>query len=115
MRGINLPPLPRPPSDVEDCSTLYLSRLERGMPFPAASLLLVAYMAWPNNEAEQNGWIATSTAFFAARQAESTRAELITHAATAGDVHFEADDATAVARIRDILQLIVSMREYQLA
>jgi len=47
--------------------------------------------------------------------AESTRTELIAHAATAGDVHFAADDATAVARIRDILQLIVSMREYQLA
>jgi uncharacterized protein (DUF1800 family) len=47
--------------------------------------------------------------------AESTREELITHAATAGDLHFEADDATAVARIRNILQLIVSMREYQLA
>jgi len=47
--------------------------------------------------------------------AESTRAELITHAATAGDVRFDADDETAVARIKDILQLIVSMREYQLA
>jgi hypothetical protein len=47
--------------------------------------------------------------------AESTRQELIAHAATEGDLHFGTDDATAVARVRDMLQLIVSMREYQLA
>jgi uncharacterized protein (DUF1800 family) len=47
--------------------------------------------------------------------AESTRQELMAHAATEGDLHFGADDATAVARVRDMLQLIVSMREYQLA
>jgi hypothetical protein len=47
--------------------------------------------------------------------AESTRQELIAHAATEGDLHFGADDGMAVARVRDMLQLIVSMREYQLA
>ena len=47
--------------------------------------------------------------------AESTRQELIAHAVTEGDLHFGIDDATAVARVRDMLQLIVSMREYQLA
>jgi hypothetical protein len=47
--------------------------------------------------------------------AESTRQELITHAATEGKLHFDADDAAVVARVRDMLQLIVSMREYQLA
>src|SRR3989441_4395417 len=47
--------------------------------------------------------------------AESTRQELIAHAATEGALHFGTDDATAVARVRDMLQLIVSMREYQLA
>ena len=47
--------------------------------------------------------------------AESTRQELIAHAATSGDLDFGADDAEAVARVRDLLQLIASMREYQLA
>jgi hypothetical protein len=47
--------------------------------------------------------------------AESTRQELMAHAATEGDLHFGTDDAAAVARVRDMLQLIVSMREYQLA
>jgi hypothetical protein len=47
--------------------------------------------------------------------AESTRRELIAHAATTGAFDFDADDAGSVACIRDILQLIASMREYQLA
>lgn len=46
---------------------------------------------------------------------EPTRQELIAYVATAGNVHFGADDTAAVARVRDLLQLIVAMREYQLA
>jgi hypothetical protein len=45
--------------------------------------------------------------------AESTRRELMAHATVEGDLHFGADDAAA--RVRDMLQLIASMREYQLA
>jgi len=47
--------------------------------------------------------------------AESTRRELIEHATVEGDLDFGVNDVTAAARVRDILQLIVSMREYQLA
>ena len=47
--------------------------------------------------------------------AESTRRELMAHATVEGDLDFGADDAAATARVRDMLQLIVSMREYQLA
>jgi hypothetical protein len=47
--------------------------------------------------------------------AESTRQELIAHAATTGDLDFGTDAAGAVACVRDMLQLIASMREYQLA
>lgn len=68
MRGMNLPTLPRPPSDVEECWTLYLSRIAGPMPFPEASQLLVAYMAWPNDEEERNRWMATAIAFFVAGQ-----------------------------------------------
>jgi len=68
MRGMNLPTLPRPPSDVEECWTLYLSRIAGPMPFPEASRLLVAYMAWPNDEEERNRWMATAIAFFVAGQ-----------------------------------------------
>ena len=68
MRGINLPPLRRPPSDVEGAGTLYLSRIGGAPPFPEASHLLVAYMAWPNDEQERNRWMATTIAFFVAEQ-----------------------------------------------
>ena len=47
--------------------------------------------------------------------AESTRRELMAHAISEGDLDFGADDAAAAAQVRDMLQLIVSMREYQLA
>jgi hypothetical protein len=38
------------------------------MPFPETSQLLVAYMAWPNDEQERNRWMATAIAFFVAEQ-----------------------------------------------
>jgi uncharacterized protein (DUF1800 family) len=47
--------------------------------------------------------------------AESTRQELVSHVAAEGDVDFGAGDAVAVRRVKDLLQLIVAMREYQLA
>jgi hypothetical protein len=95
------------------------------MPFPAASLLLVAYMAWPNNEAERNGWMATSTASFAARQVESTRAESPTKQVTFelfGGFRVIADSSfsymmeklTAVqqrwSRVADVLQAVIDIK-----
>jgi hypothetical protein len=48
---------------------------------------------------------------------ERTRQQLIDHMAAAGDITFETDDdqTTAAERIRELLQLIVATREYQLA
>jgi uncharacterized protein (DUF1800 family) len=49
--------------------------------------------------------------------AERTRQQLVDHVASAGDVEFTsaAEAASAAERIRDLLQLIVAAREYQLA
>jgi uncharacterized protein (DUF1800 family) len=46
-----------------------------------------------------------------------TRQQLVDHVAAAGDVDFGADDGSisAAERVRDLLQLIVATREYQLA
>jgi uncharacterized protein (DUF1800 family) len=46
-----------------------------------------------------------------------TRQQLVDHLASAGDVDFETngDSASAAERIRELLQLIVATREYQLA
>lgn len=47
--------------------------------------------------------------------ADSTRQELIAYAATEGPVDFRQATAAAADRVRTMLQLIVAMREYQLA
>jgi uncharacterized protein (DUF1800 family) len=48
---------------------------------------------------------------------ERTRRQLVDHMAAAGDIDFETngDAASAAERIRELLQLIVATREYQLA
>jgi len=66
---MNLPPLPASPSALDECWKLYVHRLEHGvMPFPEASQLLVAYMAWPNDRRNRDRWMATAIAFFVAEQ-----------------------------------------------
>ncbi len=68
MRTINLPPPAAPPTSPDECVSLYLHRLEVGaMPFWGASQLLVALMAWPNDEATRNTWMATNAALFVDR------------------------------------------------
>jgi hypothetical protein len=46
-----------------------------------------------------------------------TRQQLVDHVAAAGDIDFEVkgDSTSAAERIRDLLQLVVATREYQLA
>jgi hypothetical protein len=69
MRGMNLPKLPAPPSTMDECWKLYAQRLNYGaMPFPEASQLLTAYMAWPNDRRNRDRWMATNMAFFLAER-----------------------------------------------
>lgn len=48
---------------------------------------------------------------------QRTRQQLVDHMAAAGDLDFETtgDSGAAPERIRELLQLIVATREYQLA
>ena len=65
MRVMNLPELPLGPSSVEDCVQLYLSRLPADdAPWPHVSLLLTAYMAWPNDRPQRDSWNAIYLARF---------------------------------------------------
>src|SRR5262249_2130090 len=69
VRGMNLPRLPPPPPTINECLKLYGQRLEYGtMPFPRASQLMIAYMAWPNDRRNRDRWMATTLAFFVAEQ-----------------------------------------------
>lgn len=65
MRVMNLPELPAGPNSVEDCIGLYLNRLPTDDAlWPQVSLLLTAYMAWPNDEPARNSLAATFLARF---------------------------------------------------
>jgi hypothetical protein len=60
MRVINLPELPAGPDSVEGCIQTYLNRLQADdAPWPHVSVLLTAYMAWPNDEPKRDSFVAT--------------------------------------------------------
>jgi hypothetical protein len=72
MRGMNLPKLPAPPAAIDECWKLCVQRLEQGvMPFPRASNLMTAYMAWPNDRKNRDRWMATNMALFLAERSLS--------------------------------------------
>jgi hypothetical protein len=57
MRGMNLPTLAPIPNSLPEIVSLLAERLNGPMPFPRLSTMLVAYMAWPEDEAKRNGWM----------------------------------------------------------
>jgi hypothetical protein len=62
MREMNLP-LVRIPSDCEEAFGTYKVRLSSGLRVPSVlSQLLLAYMAWPNDEDSRNRWMASGMA-----------------------------------------------------
>ena len=63
MRTMNLPEVPVGPSSLDGCVQLYCGRLAQDQsPMPPLSMLLTAYMAWPNNESERDSFAATYVA-----------------------------------------------------
>lgn len=57
---MNLPELPAQPNSLEECVNVYLERLPAGNAlWPHVSLLLTAYVAWPNDEARRESFLAT--------------------------------------------------------
>jgi hypothetical protein len=73
MRVMNLPELPIGPDSVDECVRLYFN----GLPaddalWPRVSLLLTAYMAWPNDEVRRDSCVATYLARFIQNSAQGT-------------------------------------------
>jgi hypothetical protein len=65
MRAMNLPTLPIKAQSADDCVGAYLRRLpDDETPWPHVSLLLTAYMTWPNDELRRNSLVATYLARF---------------------------------------------------
>ena len=74
MRVMNLSEVPAGPNSVEDCIGLYLNRLPTDDAlWPQVSLLLTAYMAWPNDEPARNSLAATFLARFLQNWARRVR------------------------------------------
>lgn len=60
MRIMHLPELTLTAQSREECIKLYLDRLATNCAFrPDASVLLTAYLAWPNDERRRNSFVAT--------------------------------------------------------
>jgi hypothetical protein len=60
MRGMNLPLAVRIPSDFDEAIGVYRARLAAGLRVPSElSQLLMAYMAWPNDEESRDRWMAS--------------------------------------------------------
>jgi hypothetical protein len=63
MRIMHLPAIPIAAHSREECIELYFERLSANETFrPDASVLLTAYLAWPNDEERRNSFVATSLA-----------------------------------------------------
>ena len=63
MRTMNLPEIPVTAQSREDCIQLYLERLSANcVCWPHVSIVMTAYLAWPNNEERRNSFVATCLA-----------------------------------------------------
>ena len=73
MRIMYLPAIPIAAQSHEKCTELYLERLSANEAFrPDASVLLTAYLVWPNDEERRNSFVATSLARSSRPSAEVT-------------------------------------------
>ena len=60
MRGMNLSEFATLPNSLDECVNLYSERLPADdARWPHVSLLLTAYVAWPNDEARRDSFVAT--------------------------------------------------------
>jgi hypothetical protein len=73
MRIMHLPAIPIAAQSHEECIELYFERLSANEAFrPDASVLLTAYLVWPNDEERRNSFVATSLARLSRPSAEVT-------------------------------------------
>jgi hypothetical protein len=126
MRMMDLPKMPPTPDDLEENVALLAERLEGPMPFPRLSSLLIAYMAWPHDEASRNWWMLVQLARLIAASgakltveppAEKTLAAFelfggLGGLADAADVKLQDELARVQGRwahVADVLQLVVDI------
>jgi hypothetical protein len=75
VRVMNLPGLPAGPSTADECIEWYSKRVAANeIPWPQVSTLLTAYMAWPNDDAARDAFVASCMAL---KIGESTVEEIL--------------------------------------
>jgi hypothetical protein len=73
MRIMHLPEIPVVAKSSDECVKLYLERLSTNCASrPDASVLLTAYLAWPNDERRRNSFVATHLARLSHRRDKET-------------------------------------------
>jgi hypothetical protein len=75
MRQMNLPELAPVPESIKELVALVAERLNGPMPFPRVSSMLIAYMAWPDDEATRNWWMLVQLARLIAASGAKLSAE----------------------------------------
>jgi hypothetical protein len=82
MRTMQLPNIPIAAQSSEECIKLYCERLSASEArWPQASVLLTAYLAWPNDEERRNSFVATYLARFnCPSDGEANQASVESHA-----------------------------------
>jgi hypothetical protein len=97
MRIMNLPELPAQPTSSEECIKVYLERLVADDAlWPHVSVLLTAYMVWPNHRARRDSFVAT----YLARASSTQTAAKDTPAEPREKIAFEAfGGMSALARV----------------
>jgi hypothetical protein len=86
---MNLPELPIKAKSADDCVSEYLGRLPADEPlWPDVSLLLTAYMTWPNDDRARDSFMATSLARFIEKSGLNSSEDQ-----AAADIHMSQDRA----------------------
>jgi len=119
MRGMNLPPNISIPSDFKEAVGVYRARLKNGLLVPIElSQLLLAYMAWPDDEDCRKSWTGSVIARRLAHAEELPISHPITQYGGLEAVTDEAFNAVSCrltgetkrwAPVADVLQMVVDL------
>ena len=108
MRELTLPEIPPLPTSVDDCIALYCHRLRDGKtPLPNIAAILSGHMAWPNDQARRDQWMATLKA-----RSIQNPGELLENLTTPALKHVSHEFSLQHAQwphVADVLQMVVDM------
>jgi hypothetical protein len=116
VRMMNLPKIQVSAQSRDECIQLYLERLSANcVRWPHVSIVMTAYLAWPNNEDRRNSFVATCLARIdlAGAEGPSPNSQGLDPFGGVGAIAKAANEIAQVERkwlmVADIFQMIVDM------